>query len=45
VLAEPEAQQAIAARARQTVVERYDLHGACLPRQLALVDQVAALSG
>jgi glycosyltransferase involved in cell wall biosynthesis len=44
VLAEPEGQRAIAAAARQTVVERYDLYGQCLPRQLALVDQVAALS-
>jgi glycosyltransferase involved in cell wall biosynthesis len=44
VLAEPEDQQSIAAAARQTVVERYDLHQQCLPRQLALVDQVASLS-
>ena len=44
VLAAPEKQGAIAARARQTVVERYDLRDHCLPRQLELVDQVAALS-
>ena len=44
VLAEPERQGEIAAQARQTVVERYDLREQCLPRQLALVDQVAALS-
>jgi glycosyltransferase involved in cell wall biosynthesis len=44
VLAHPEGQPAIAALARQTVVERYDLSAHCLPRQLALVDQVAALS-
>jgi len=25
-------------------VEHYDLYGQCLPRQLALVDRVAALS-
>jgi glycosyltransferase involved in cell wall biosynthesis len=43
VLAEPEAQRPLAAAARQTVVERYDLRQICLPRQLALVDQVAAL--
>jgi glycosyltransferase involved in cell wall biosynthesis len=44
VLAAPEKQGAIAAQARQTVVERYDLRNHCLPRQLELVDQVAALS-
>ena len=44
VLAEPEAQRGLAAQARQTVVERYDLRGHCLPRQLELVDRVAALS-
>jgi glycosyltransferase involved in cell wall biosynthesis len=43
VLAEPEAQRPLAAAARQTVVKRYDLRQICLPRQLALVDQVAAL--
>jgi glycosyltransferase involved in cell wall biosynthesis len=44
VLATPEAQRQIAARARQTVVERYDLREHCLPRQLEMVDRVAALS-
>ncbi|MGA1304031.1 MAG: glycosyltransferase [Cyanobium sp.] len=44
VLADPEGQRAIAARARQTAVERYDLRSVCLPQQLALVDRVAALS-
>ncbi|MFN9644622.1 MAG: glycosyltransferase [Cyanobacteriota bacterium] len=43
VLADPEGQREIRRRARQTVVERYDLQSHCLPRQLALVDQVAAL--
>jgi glycosyltransferase involved in cell wall biosynthesis len=45
VLAAPEEQRALAARARQTVVDRYDLRSRCLPRQLELVDQVAALKG
>lgn len=44
VLSKPEQQRSVAARARQTVVERYDLHQVCLPQQLALVDRVAALS-
>jgi glycosyltransferase involved in cell wall biosynthesis len=42
VLADPEGQRPIRERARQTVVERYDLQSHCLPRQLELVDQVAA---
>jgi hypothetical protein len=29
-------------RARQTVIERYDLRGVCLPRHVALVDALAA---
>ncbi|MFN9631737.1 MAG: glycosyltransferase [Cyanobacteriota bacterium] len=45
VLADPEAQRPLAAAARTTVMERYDLRQICLPRQLALVDQVAALGG
>jgi glycosyltransferase involved in cell wall biosynthesis len=45
VLSEPGRHEAISQQARQTVVERYDLRQVCLPRQLALVDQVAALSG
>jgi glycosyltransferase involved in cell wall biosynthesis len=44
VLAEPERQVPIRHRARQTIVETYDLRSHCLPRQLALVDQVAGLS-
>jgi glycosyltransferase involved in cell wall biosynthesis len=44
VLADPEAQRPIGARARQTAVESYDLRSVCLPQQLALVDRVAALS-
>ncbi|MEB3323757.1 MAG: glycosyltransferase, partial [Cyanobacteriota bacterium] len=44
VLAKPEQQRSIAARGRQTVVERYDLRQVCLPQQLALVDRMAALS-
>jgi glycosyltransferase involved in cell wall biosynthesis len=44
VLSKPEQQRSIAARGRQTVVERYDLRQVCLPQQLALVDRMAALS-
>ena len=44
VLADPEGQRQVITRARQTAVERYDLRSVCLPQQLALVDQVAALS-
>jgi hypothetical protein len=29
-------------RARETVIERYDLRGVCLPRHIALVDAVAS---
>jgi glycosyltransferase involved in cell wall biosynthesis len=43
VLADPEGQRPIASRARQSVAERYDLRSVCLPQQLALVDQVAAI--
>jgi glycosyltransferase involved in cell wall biosynthesis len=43
VLADPEGQRPIAARARQSVVDRYDLRSVCLPQQLALVDKVAAI--
>lgn len=42
VLAAPERYTAIRAAARRTVVERYDLRQVCLPKQLALVDAVAA---
>ncbi|MFM7235198.1 MAG: hypothetical protein ACKOYK_00260, partial [Cyanobium sp.] len=44
VLSKPEEQRILAARARQTVVERYDMLQVCLPQQLALVERVAALS-
>jgi glycosyltransferase involved in cell wall biosynthesis len=44
VLAEPERQHPLRHRARQTIVEGYDLGSHCLPQQLALVDQVARLS-
>lgn len=40
-LARPERFTALRARARATVVERYDLLRRCLPRQLALVQAVA----
>jgi len=43
VLAEPEKQRELSARARQSVVERYDLLDHCLPQQLRLVDRVATL--
>jgi glycosyltransferase involved in cell wall biosynthesis len=39
VLAEPEAFAPLRARARQTVVERYDLRSVCLPAQLKVLDQ------
>lgn len=42
VLDHPDRMQALRTRARQTIIERYDLHGLCLPRHLALVDAVAA---
>ena len=41
-LAEPARFQALRAEARRTVVERYDLNTVCLPRQIALVEAVAA---
>jgi glycosyltransferase involved in cell wall biosynthesis len=44
VLAMPEQHRTLAGRARQTVVERFNLRDVCLPQQLALVDRVAALS-
>jgi glycosyltransferase involved in cell wall biosynthesis len=43
VLAQPERHRPLGARARQTVVERYDLNDRCMPQLLDLVDQVAAL--
>jgi glycosyltransferase involved in cell wall biosynthesis len=44
VLADPQDHRQIAARARQTAVDRYDLRSVCLPQQLNMVDQVAAFS-
>jgi hypothetical protein len=41
-LAEPARFRALRAEARRTVVERYDLNTVCLPRQIALVEAVAA---
>lgn len=37
VLAAPDDYRALAARARQTVIERYDLRSLCLPRQIDLI--------
>ena len=42
VLDHPDRMAAMRARARQTIVERYDLASVCLPRHLALVDALAA---
>jgi len=42
VLADPAAHRALALEARRTVQQHFDLHGVCLPRQLALVDWMAA---
>lgn len=41
VLAEPQRYERIRTAARQTIVDRYDLAGHCLPRQVELVDRVA----
>lgn len=41
VLDHPDRMQALRRKARQTIIERYDLHTLCLPRHLALVDAVA----
>jgi glycosyltransferase involved in cell wall biosynthesis len=43
VLDHPDRMRALRMRARQTVIDGYDLKSVCLPRQLALVDDVAAL--
>jgi glycosyltransferase involved in cell wall biosynthesis len=42
VLAAPQDYEALRTAARRTVVESYDLRKVCLPKQLALVDAVAA---
>ena len=41
-LARPDAFNSIRQRARATAVNRYDLRSICLPRQIALVNAVAA---
>jgi glycosyltransferase involved in cell wall biosynthesis len=42
VLADPGAHRPLGQAARRSVVEQFDLHSVCLPRQLALVDALAA---
>ena len=42
VLADPDAYAPLAAAARASIVERYDLRTRCLPRQLDLVEKLAA---
>jgi glycosyltransferase involved in cell wall biosynthesis len=42
VLDHPDQMQSLRRRARQTVIERYDLKTVCLPQHLALVDALAA---
>ena len=41
-LSDPAAVAPLRAAAQRTVEERYDLHGVCLPQQIALADAVAA---
>ena len=42
VLADPAAHRPLGLEARRTVEQHFDLHSVCLPRQLALVDWLAA---
>jgi len=42
VLADPAAHRALGLEAHRTVEQHFDLHGVCLPRQLALVDWLAS---
>jgi glycosyltransferase involved in cell wall biosynthesis len=42
VLADPAGHAHLGAAARRSVVERFDLHSVCLPRQLDLIERVAA---
>ncbi|WP_413205668.1 glycosyltransferase [Rhodospirillum sp. A1_3_36] len=42
VLRDPEGQKPIRARARETVVEKYDLETVCLPQWLKVIDRVVA---
>ncbi len=41
VLKHPDRMQAIRTRARQTIIDHYDLHTVCLPAQLALIEAIA----
>lgn len=41
-LSDPAGMAGLRVRARQTVIDRYDLRGYCLPRHVALVDAVAS---
>lgn len=41
VLNHPDRMQAIRHRARQTIVENYDLHTVCLPQHRGLIEAVA----
>ena len=42
VLDDPDSHAQLAEAARQTIIARHDLYGVCLPRQLALIERVAA---
>jgi glycosyltransferase involved in cell wall biosynthesis len=42
VLSHPDRMQAVRDRARQTIVERYDLKRVCLPQHLALINRLAS---
>jgi hypothetical protein len=42
VVADPDGHAQLAEAARQTIIARHDLYGVCLPRQLELIERVAA---
>jgi glycosyltransferase involved in cell wall biosynthesis len=42
VVADPDGHAQLAEAGRQTIVARHDLYGVCLPRQLELIERVAA---
>jgi glycosyltransferase involved in cell wall biosynthesis len=42
VLADPPGHAHLATAGRQTMIDRFDLYGVCLPRQLDLIERVAA---
>ena len=42
VLADPDGHAHLAEAGRQTIIARHDLYGVCLPRQLELIERVAA---